>query len=117
MNVDFNEKESSGYHELILEAQEELQAETVGTEAYKAKLENLKNLQTLKTMTDRVVIDDAKVESSKPQWFDRAIKIAGVIAPFAVTCIMIWWDRREDGGHIMTQYINPALRSGDGISK
>ena len=114
MNVDFNEQESERYHELIEVAQDDLKDETVGTEQYKAKLENLKSLQTLKTMTDNVVINDKKVESNRDKWFDRAIKIAGVIAPFAVTGLMIWWDRKEDGGHIMTQYINPALRSGDG---
>lgn len=114
MNVDRNERESEKYGDLIAAAQKSLENEEVGTEAYKAKLKDLKDLQTMQSMTDRVVLDDKKVETSKDKWFDRIIKIAGVIAPFAVTGIMIWWDRREDGGHIMSQYINPALRSGDG---
>ena len=114
MDVERNDQESMRYHELIADAKEKLSQETVGTQAYNEALKNLKDLQTLKTMTDNVVINDRKVESKADKWFNRGIKILGVIAPVFVTGLMIWWDRSESGGHIMNQYINPALRAGDG---
>lgn len=117
MNVDFNEQESERYHDLISKAQDSLEDEDVGTPEYDRKLNNLKTLQTMKTMTDNASINERKVETMGEKIVGIGLKVAGVLAPVFVTGLMIWWDRKDDGGHIMTQYINPALRSGDGAKK
>ncbi len=124
-----------GFEDLIDVGKQRLDDLTIGTEEYGAVLDQLEKLsnvhlaaqeehrhqkelasktelEVMKIQSDADVAE-LKANSAKPTWFDRILKIGSLIAPVVSIGIMIWWDRREDGGHIMNQYINPALRSGD----
>ena len=128
------------YRDEINRALSQLDDMTVGTSEYQQALNDIERLQKLdNSMVDLEIqeserevktfhqqmetssrerelnIERDKLEASKPTLFDRLVKIGGLLAPLVTVGVMIWWDRREDGGHIPNQYIGPALHSGDKV--